>query len=410
MTEAGAGYTNETVSIKQTYKVPGLTFAVDTASDINAPTYAFKFNSKTFTFDRIATKAVDVNYVDANGKIIKTEQLRPGVDAIPEAPVSSILLESDPYKNILAQWVDKDGNALGTTLGLDGTNVKWQDEYNFYAVKSLNGTIKYTGGLKDVLFNISFNSNFHYNVYLPAEDENLTINSVTGFDNKCIGAVIIDGKAYYVYSFVVGTAAAADNASLALNFTAKGVTYDQTINISALIYADIVLESSEVEAEKLAIGNMARFIMEARKVSDLDVDEDRFNAIISAAGVKDYAESYAGEGDIKALEGYIHSVNYVIYNGNAYYKFVLTDASYADLIKFTREGKNVEFTADGAEIILNNARVYDIIDTLTITVDGKSATYSMLDNIEANPDSNLLKALYEFGLAAENYRAYLESL
>ena len=37
-----------------------------------------------------------------------------------------------------------------------------------------------------------------------------------------------------------------------------------------------------------------------------------------------------------------------------------------------------------------------------------SANYSMLDNIEALPDCKLVKALYEFGLAAEAYKAYLE--
>ena len=69
----------------------------------------------------------------------------------------------------------------------------------------------------------------------------------------------------------------------------------------------------------------------------------------------------------------------------------------------------LKFTADGAELILENVRVYDVIDTITITVNGESATYSMLDNIEANPGENLLKALYEFGVAAENYRAYIKA-
>ena len=150
--------------------------------------------------------------------------------------------------------------------------------------------------------------------------------------------------------------------------------------------------------------------MEARKATSLEVDEDRFNAIISDAGVNDYAENYDGDGNIAALSDYIYSVNYVIYKGNAYYKFVLKDAAYADLIKFTKDGKEIAFTVEETEIILENARVYDIIDTLTITVGDKSATYSMLDNIEANPDSDLLKALYEFGLAAENYRAYIETI
>ena len=405
----GEGHEAVAKSYTHTYTVVQNTkFTVDSSSDIQKIDFSLLV-PKTYSvkFNKIITRAVDVNYEDANGNIIKTEQLRPGVDALPTAPTVSYALENDPYRNILAEWVDENGNALGKTLGLDGVHVNWQDSYTFRPVKPTEN-IQYVGGLKDMFFNISFNSNFCYNLYLPAEDENLTVNSISGFTRG--NAVMIDGNAYYVYKLDVGTAAAAKNTEAVLNFTANGVTYEQTLKLNALLYADIILATGDVEEEKLAIGNMARFIMEACKVSGVEIDEERFNAIISDAGVKDYAENYDGDGNIATLSDYIYSVNYVIYQGNAYYKFVLKDASYADLIKFTKDGKEIAFTVEETEIILENARVYDIIDTLTITVGDKSATYSMLDNIEANPDSDLLKALYEFGLAAGNYREYLEQL
>ena len=411
--QTAEGYERVTATLKVKYTIPSATaFEADTNTDIQKPTFSTKTTTKTITYDSIVTKAVDVNWIGSNGKVIKTEQLRPGIDAI-TAPISTFALESDPYKNVLAQWVDaqENGKALGTVLALDSKNnnaINWQEEYNFYAVAELDGVVKYTGGIKDILFNISFNSNFRYNIYLPAEDENLDVQSISDF--KKGSAVLVDGKAYYVYTRQIGTTTAAENTEATITFTAKGVAYEQMLNLDALLYADIILESSEVAEEKLAIGNMARFIMEACKVSEVEIDEDRFNAIISATGVQDYKESYKGDGNIATLSDYIYSVNYVIYQGNAHYKFVLKDAAYADLIKFTKDGKVIAFTVEETEIILENAKVYDIIDTLTITVGDKSATYSMLDNIEANPDSDLLKALYEFGLAAENYREYLEQL
>ena len=401
------GWSEEKVSIPVTYYVPSTTFAV-TGDDINVPTFDYPATEKqTKNYNRLITKEVDVNWVDANGKVIKTDKLTPGIDAIPTAPVVTYALESDPYRNILAQWVDENGNALASKLGVTTSGVNWQNSYTFRPVKPTEN-IQYVGGLKDIFFNLSFNSKFCYNLYLPAGDANLTVNDVSGFTKG--SKVKIDGNAYYVYTFTPGTTAAADTTDTVIKFTANGVNYEQTLRLDALLYADIILASSDVEEEKLAVGNMARFIMEACQYSGIEVDEERFNAIISAAGVNDYAESYVGEGNIEVLKDYISTVSYVIYNGASAYKFVLTDAAYAENIKFTLNDKNIDFTVNGAEIILNSARVYDIIDTLTITVEGKSATYSMLDNIEANPNSDLLKALYEFGLAAENYRAYIETI
>ncbi|MBR5139751.1 MAG: hypothetical protein IKV16_01725, partial [Clostridia bacterium] len=370
---------------------------------------------QTKNYNRLITKGVDVNWVDANGKVIKTDKLTPGVDAIPTAPVVTYALESDPYRNILAQWVDENGNALASKLGVTTSGVNWQDSYTFRPVKPTEN-IQYVGGLKDIFFNLSFNSKFCYNLYLPAEDANLTVNDVSGFTKG--SKVKIDGNAYYVYTFSPGTTAAADTTNTVIKFTANGVNYEQTLRLDALLYADIILASSDVEEEKLAVGNMARFIMEARKASGLDVDEERFNAIIADAGVEDYRAEYVGDGSITALSDYIYSVSYVIYNGSASYKFVLNDAAFANVLNFNLGDKEIGFTVAGTDndgktyIILNSAKVYDIIDTLTITVDGTDlcATYSMLDNIAANENENLLKALYEFGVAAEHYRAYLEAL
>ena len=412
-----------TITVK--YSVPvttqnGANFEV-TSDVINTPTFNFATTTRSCYFNRIITKAVDVNWVDGNGKTVKTEKLTPGVSAL-EAPRVVFALDSDDYRNILAQWVDEDGKAVAFTsnLGVTAGGVDWKDSYTFRAVETIDGTTyQYTGGIKDVYFNISYYSNFRYNLYLPERDTNITFGDITLLKKGEL--VKIGGVEYRAYSYIAGTAAAADDTEVTLKFTYDGDEYEQIFKLSALLYADIVLPSSDIAEEKLAVGNMARFIMEARKATGLVVDEERFNAILTAAGVDDgYAANYVGEGTIDNLKNYIYSVNYLIYNGAASYKFTLYDADYADVLTFTLNGKEISYTV-GTEtieeieytyLILDSAKVYDIIDTLTITVDGTelSATYSMLDNIEANPEENLLKALYEFGIAAENYRAYLQAL
>ena len=405
-------------NFKYIYTVPNLAkFAINTENEINTINFDLGTKEYSLTYTHIITRPVEVKWLDENGNVIKTEMLRPGVDSL-VAPRYVFNLPDDDYRNVLAQWVDENGNPITDVLGLDGVKINWQDSYTFRPVKAVDDNTEYTGGIKDVLFNISFTSSFRYNLYLPERDTNITFGEVTLFEKGEL--VKINGVEYRAYSYVSGTVAAADVVEVSVKYSVGGVEYEQILKLNALIYADLVLSSSEASEEKLAVGNMARFIMEARKATEAEVDEERFNAIFDAAGVQDYAEEYVGNGTIENLKDYIYSANYVIINGAASYKFTLTDAAYADVLNFTLNGKDISYTV-GTEIkneveytylILENAKVYDIIDTLTVTVDGTEleATYSMLDNIEANPTEDLVKALYEFGIAAENYRAYLENL
>ena len=161
-----------------TYYVPGTTFAV-TDDEITVPTFNNLADIKhNINYNRVITKEVDVNWVDGNGNTVKTEKLMPGIAAL-EGPRVVFALDSDDYRNILAQWVDEDGNALAEKLGVTASGIDWQDSYTFRAVETIDGTYEYTGGIKDVLFNISFTSNFRYNLYLPERDTNITFNSIS---------------------------------------------------------------------------------------------------------------------------------------------------------------------------------------------------------------------------------------
>ena len=174
---------------------------------------------------------------------------------------------------------------------------------------------------------------------------------------------------------------------------------------------------------------MVRFIKEAKLADNSSADVTAYETLITKSGIADYKDTYTDETTIENVSAYVESINFVITGGVASYKIVLKDASYAEMLKVTigdavlattlgTEDVTVdEATVTNTYLIVESIIVYDIIDTVTLTVtDGDNAvsgTYSILENIEgvaaADGDTALLKALYEFGVAAEAYRAILEA-
>jgi hypothetical protein len=114
------GWEEAVVSYKYTYLVPSATLTADTTGLINTANFDIPANVKhTITYNRIITAPVDVNWVGADGNVIKTEQMRPGVDAL-QGPDAVIVLEDDEYRNLKAIWVDapEGGKAIKTIDGL----------------------------------------------------------------------------------------------------------------------------------------------------------------------------------------------------------------------------------------------------------------------------------------------------
>jgi len=422
--QAAEGWEQKTLtSMSITYTVPNLTF-ISSADTINVP-MCDPTDTTTYSclYNVVVTKPVDVNWIGADGNVVKTEKLTPAIDAL-LGPEAAVELKDDPYRNLKAIWVDaaESGKAIGEKLGWnsEGTRFTWQNSYTFYAVGELDGNKTYVGGLKDAKFNIAFLTTFKYNLYLPI-DEKLSITSVEGFTEA--GEVKIDGKSYKVYNCTVGTTAATDGLFATVAFTANEEAYTQTFKISAVIYADMILSDNAETVEMLAIGNMVRLVKEARNVAGLE-NAEKLDAIITAAGVADYKESYDGNGNIAPVTQYLYSASYVIYNGVVSYKFTLNSPEYADVVKFYHGDKEIGATVAGTDsytvgtetvektyVLLDPMKVYDVIDEITIKVEGTELTgvYSILDFLEATPTSSLAKALYEFGVAAENYKAYLKT-
>ena len=169
--------------------------------------------------------------------------------------------------------------------------------------------------------------------------------------------------------------------------------------------------------EPAALGAMAKFIKEAVALTEgSSADVAAIDALIAKSGVDTALGTYTeGKADCLApFEGAVNGMQFVVYNGVAAYKF-FTEAEDTE-ISFTVNGENVEFErGSGTDeegnpvyyVILDAMRVYDIIDPISVTANGVTAPVSMLDYLtamEGKAGMELAKALYEFGLAADEYK------
>ena len=175
--------------------------------------------------------------------------------------------------------------------------------------------------------------------------------------------------------------------------------------------------SAQYPNEKAALGAMAKFIKEAALLTpDTTADVAAIDALIAKSGVSTELGVYTdGNKDCLAPFGdAVNGMQFVVYNGVAAYKF-FTEAEDTE-ISFTVNGENVEFER-GSEtdeegnpvyyVVLDAMRVYDIIDPISVTANGVTAKVSMLDYLtamEGKAGMELAKALYEFGLAADEYK------
>ena len=379
--------------------------------NFNIPTYA-----KTLKFTTAAVRPVTVNWMDGD-KVIHTEKLTPAVDTLVGPNKAAEVLEDDPYRNLGYFWVDapENGNLVSGVLGISDNSFTWAEEYNFYGVKEYNGETKYIGGIKDVMFNMSYYSNFKYNLYITA-DENITIDEIA-LEN--VGSVLIYGNQYNAYVGEWSTTGASESTLINVTFTVDAKAYTQTFEVSALVYADLILNSPMLDEETVAVANMVRYIKEARLASSLTAGAE-FDELIALGNLADLGakEDYADDTvDYSGLNGYVSTIQFMVDGTNAAYVITLTDEA-------VTAGAVVSVSyVDGEEIALNDSasvanakytsgtRVYDIAAkaikiTVTVGKETFTGTYSAKAYINAT-DNALAKAMYEFGVAAKAYRDYL---
>ncbi|MBR5140681.1 MAG: hypothetical protein IKV16_06455 [Clostridia bacterium] len=273
--------------------------------------------------------------------------------------------------------------------------------------------------LTDIRFSMLYYTNFNMVIYVPVAD-GVTEVSLSGF-TKEQETVKIDGNEYYVFVKESTTTGVSDTVTAKLSYNVNGGAYRQTYNLSALVYADLILNDPWMDVETKAVANMVRYIKEARLAAGLSAGAE-FDELIAlgnltALGAKaDYVDTTV---DYSTLAGYVSEVKFMLDGTNAAYLITLTSADVDVSVKFV----------DGEEIVLADStttenakyttgtRVYDIANKaieITVTIpaaDGGeptviTGTYSVKAYINAT-DNTLTKAMYEFGIAAEAYRNFI---
>ena len=278
----------------------------------------------------------------------------------------------------------------------------------------------------DVRLSMLYYTNFDMMLYIEA-NEAATINSLTGFTYS--GNVKIDGKEFCAYSKESSVTGVSDDVTAKLTYTIDGKSYRQTFVVSALVYAELILNDPIEDVEARAVANMVRFIKEARAEAGLAISNEftELAALYAIDGYKDKSEYNDIAVDTTGLSGV--SMSFAIDGTNAGYVIKLNESTfaeakdavitvtYADGTAIEATGAYVEATEDAEayyKLVTTKTKVYDIVDqaiVITITMPNSTltGTYSVGAYIDGT-DNALAKAMYEFGVAAKAYRDYLEVL
>jgi len=239
---AGDGFENVTIpTFSRNYYVPAISVPVDTQSLINAPTFVIEHSIKhSIYFNCVTTKPVEVNWMNGDA-VYKTETLYPGVDSF-EGPELIKELPDDLYRNLKYQWVDAKG-VLSTDAEIDWT----LDTLNFKTAESVNGVTNYVASLKDIRFNLTYYGHLAYYLYAPAV-EGVTLKTFGDYAVNHEKTTLIDGNEYWSSNagWIIPKAGV-DDKEKTIIYTVDGVQYSAKVNISALVYAEILCQLYEQE-------------------------------------------------------------------------------------------------------------------------------------------------------------------
>ena len=409
--------------------------------------YATYNNSTTYTFDNctiydsiINAQYAKVNYTFNNCKLVDQTYSASGTVYLGEGTV--VTKDYTKYK-VPAGYVyttntDKTYSYQSLVAGVVYDQASGKFVPNMTYGEPVTGSYTYEvkkcsedeNSIKDAQLSMFYYSNFNIALYLPVV-EGMTISSVSDFALQD-STVKIGGNSYYVYIKSLTTTGAADTVRTTVSYTAGGKTYKQNFDLSALVYAELILKAPIAEVETNAVANMVRFIKEARTAAKLEVSEKfaELEALAQLDAYKDKAEYDDLDVNCEGLAG--TSLAFAVNGNSAAYVIKIPTATFADAenavitVKYTDGtvlggvGQLVtETDAEGAEysyykFTTNSDRVYNIVEkpieiTITMGETVLTGTYSLGAYIQGT-DNALAKAMYEFGVAAKAYREYLETL
>ena len=177
-------------------------------------------------------------------------------------------------------WLDENGNKSDLKLG----NL---DSYTFKASTEVPAEPKLVAYVDEVLFNLTYSDMFVYRLYVPVV-EGIAITQLGSYGpgNVNFTNVMIGGKEYYAcVASWNAVATAVENTIGRIKYTLNGVTYTYDLQISALLYANILCGDTTgniQQIEKNAMFDMMAYLEQvyasAGKLTD---HQDKFDTFFA---------------------------------------------------------------------------------------------------------------------------------
>ena len=351
-----------------------------------------------------------VTFKDLNGNVIST------VTAKKNTPVATPAVAlGDGYRNLVNPiWRDADGNVLGATLG-DA------DEYVFTAELPAEADRQYSANLTVAMMNMSYYSQFAYNLYVPKTDAVEVISIAGAYDLR---TVFIGGDEYYVFSVTVDILDALEEWTATVVYAIDGDTFEADLVMSAYVYASAsVAYPDHNAADKAASAALIKLIEEAIKyeLGAVDADTqallDSFYAEYAPAPyVTEYPAEELSEINVDAVSGIIESLRFKVLAGSrVVLEVALTDEAVALGYTVLVENFNMA-TEDGKVFYTESLPLYASLMDPVYTVQVLDAEngavaatdYSVATYLKAMSDAgenvDVVKAFYAFGKAVIDVR------
>ncbi len=435
-----SGFENKTLenAVQYKYLVPAATAYTTTVNgDIESISFSYPATEElTISYNLVTTTPTPKTVIWMNGDAVVSTQtdFYPGCSSF-AAPEIIKDLPDDLYRDLRYQWVDANG------VPYTNAKIDWSAAtVTFYAAESVNGATEYKPDIDDgSLFNLTYLTQFRQNFYLPVV-EGMERPTVTGVEPSQEGIVMIDGRKYYCYTFLKTSTSIFDTDTLNVNYTIEGVDYTAMVDVSGLIYAEIILSNqSDYAAEAESVANMVRYAYECYAIAGADLDP-HIAKIAELIGTVNLDGSTTGgmynlsayttdfgqlaESDIDNYSQYIHSMSFGMIGSSIRTMVVLTEeATEAGVTIISGNeslgsGTTTIKNATGVDVTVKffytkSLKVYDAINKIDITIEipneeSKYTSYSLAHYITAmstcGENINVAKALYDFGASAQAYR------
>ena len=430
------GYIISPTNEVRTYNLP--TTATLPLDENGFPIFAFAMEEQTLTFDYAIGEPVTVTLMH-NGEVYDTITTALGANVA--TPEFSYDMPEEHYRNGKYFWVNAEGKA-------DYAITDKNAQYVFYTTKTIDGVGDYNPKIAGAQLSLIYLTQFHMVLYLPVDPNMETVPTVSGANGapaNLENVVYINDVAYWAYTYWTNTDEIFKTKTSTVTYTIEGVTYTRNVTFSGIQYAELVLTNAGYTNEYESVANMVRYVrehLEAREITAYDAKIAELIGTANADGsttggiynLPAYATEYEDvQENIAALAPYISSLQYGVSGGSTTFILNLTAKAKEDNIRITISSNGIDpglwtnpdangnpqtWTAWTAK----NINVNDIIApmTITITVPGSAsedsedatatepqtitATFSMGAYIIENPDVEIAKALYAFGVSAKAYR------